>query len=348
MPRAAKPRKSRRGGKKPPFPKLRFRCPKPNCDWSYPRKSDLDRHDVNHLSDEERTARMIYCKICGHGTLQQSNMKTHERTHTREQPEICPDCPYRTGDPASLTQHRKKYHGYEPNSRRATKPTKRAAQVSSAPASSSSSSSSQSSSSASTSAYQQSDAEVSSWIPSPPAEYFPSPYPADYGLMPNAGLAPYPPTSYPTSASWNAEGVNWTGDAVLDAACLLEMPIADVNGLDIHRLTHPKPAPSYPATSVGILQPAADAPLPEPVSDADLYALLVEAAGLETPPASAPPTYSSPSPSTTSSSDWDFRSVAYPGTFESAQEVDPRYIDFFSLEPIDAADWFNHKNSLSL
>ncbi|KAJ7117266.1 hypothetical protein C8R43DRAFT_1154542 [Mycena crocata] len=198
MPRAAKPRKAPRSGKKPPFPKLRYRCPRPNCDWSFPRKSDLDRHDITHLSDEERTARMLICKTCGHETPQRSNMKTHERTHTREQPEICPDCPYRTGDPTSLTFHRKKTHGYEPNSRRATKPTKRAATayvVSSATAPSSSSpTQSYSSSFASTSAYQQSAAEMPSWIPSPPAEYFPSPYPADGGLIPHLSHGTYPPT----------------------------------------------------------------------------------------------------------------------------------------------------------
>ncbi|KAG6866143.1 hypothetical protein C0991_008096 [Blastosporella zonata] len=42
---------------------------------------------------------------------------------TGEKPHACPDCPYRTADPGSLTRHKKTQHGYLPDPKRAkTKP----------------------------------------------------------------------------------------------------------------------------------------------------------------------------------------------------------------------------------
>ncbi|KAJ7739521.1 hypothetical protein B0H16DRAFT_1729330 [Mycena metata] len=51
---------------------------------------------------------------CLHKTFQRSNLITHYRTHTHEKPNICPDCLFATGDPATLTLHRKSRHGYVP------------------------------------------------------------------------------------------------------------------------------------------------------------------------------------------------------------------------------------------
>ncbi|KAJ7478398.1 hypothetical protein FB451DRAFT_1452907 [Mycena latifolia] len=120
MPRAIidlkPPRKSPKSGKKPPSPPLRFRCPKDTCAWSYPRQSDLTRHSLTHMTPEEQEEHMFVCSYpgCSHRTLQRSNMNTHFRIHTGEKPQLCPDCVYSTGDPASLTQHRKKMHDYIP------------------------------------------------------------------------------------------------------------------------------------------------------------------------------------------------------------------------------------------
>ncbi|KAF7342331.1 Transcriptional repressor ctcf-like [Mycena venus] len=89
--------------------------PVPGCPWSFDRPGDLDRHEFTHLSDEEKRRRMFHCTYagCGHMTRQKSNLETHLRTHTGEKNDRCPDCEYATGDPASLTTHRKE-HGYQP------------------------------------------------------------------------------------------------------------------------------------------------------------------------------------------------------------------------------------------
>ncbi|KAF8825607.1 hypothetical protein HHX47_DHR6000265 [Lentinula edodes] len=54
-------------------------------------------------------------------------MRKHMQTHghadasqaTQEKSKTCPDCSFRTGDPSSLTRHRKRIHNYIPNPRKA-------------------------------------------------------------------------------------------------------------------------------------------------------------------------------------------------------------------------------------
>ncbi|KAJ3848441.1 hypothetical protein EV368DRAFT_2436, partial [Lentinula lateritia] len=55
---------------------------------------------------------------CAYSSSQRSNFNTHYRTHTQEKSKACPDCSFRTGDPSSLTRHRKRIHNYVPNPRK--------------------------------------------------------------------------------------------------------------------------------------------------------------------------------------------------------------------------------------
>ncbi|KAJ7581419.1 hypothetical protein C8J56DRAFT_1057403 [Mycena floridula] len=55
---------------------------------------------------------------CAYSNSQKSNLKTHINTHTGEQSNKCPSCPFKTTDPGSLTRHRKRLHSYIPKRRK--------------------------------------------------------------------------------------------------------------------------------------------------------------------------------------------------------------------------------------
>lgn len=46
-----------------------------------------------------------------HRTVQKSNLQTHIATHTGEDLQYCPNCPYSNTDLGKILEHRKKYHG---------------------------------------------------------------------------------------------------------------------------------------------------------------------------------------------------------------------------------------------
>ncbi|KAJ7105955.1 hypothetical protein C8R44DRAFT_942551 [Mycena epipterygia] len=215
------PRRSPKSGKKAPFPPLQHRCAEPGCPWSYTRKYDRLRHELTHMSPAEREEHMISCDYpgCKHKTLQRSNMDTHLRTHTGEKSQTCPECTYCTGDPALLTQHKKKMHGYTPRGRRDISYTHQT--LSPSPSSSSFGS-----------------------APSPPS------YSAVY-LTPDT--TPSPEADYASSA-----GSSWSSDAEFAAACGIDIPAVDTYGV-VTSTARPGPAALYPSADVDIFQSFPDA-----------------------------------------------------------------------------------------
>ncbi|KAJ7722012.1 hypothetical protein B0H16DRAFT_1692021 [Mycena metata] len=116
---SARPRQLPSGGRMPPSPALRFRCPEQGCLWSYSRRSDLNRHLPTHMSPEEREKQMYQCPEvgCTKKFLQKSNMITHyTASHTGLKPYICTQCSYCTADPACLHRHMRDIHAYVPGS----------------------------------------------------------------------------------------------------------------------------------------------------------------------------------------------------------------------------------------
>ncbi|KAF7317263.1 hypothetical protein HMN09_00461400 [Mycena chlorophos] len=101
------------GGKPLPEHPLYFKCK--DCAYSANRQTELERHSIQHMSDEERDKRMFHCTFagCTHKTLQQSNLKSHIRAkHTNEKPFACEvsGCEYRSADQPGLVHHRASKH----------------------------------------------------------------------------------------------------------------------------------------------------------------------------------------------------------------------------------------------
>ncbi|KAF8209115.1 hypothetical protein K438DRAFT_1754161 [Mycena galopus ATCC 62051] len=276
---------SNQSGKKPPSPPLPFPCLAAGCPWSYPRAYDLRRHGLTHMCPEERAA---------------------QPSSTGEKPEMCDDCTYTTGDPASLTAHRKKAHGYAPRGAKLLQPDGHAAaplqmangyaaRASSSYSAPSSSYASSSSSSSPGSLYSTRSPE--SWGVSPSSyasgssSHGPSPGYSAYPLNANfAYLSSMvaPPPSHP---SWGGGA-----DIVFDTAPNVGFPLVDVDACTlpapayslglIPPTARPGPTALYPAASLSALlqlhlQPAPDYDYAV-LSDAELCALLAHAVGLHT------------------------------------------------------------------
>ncbi|KAJ7263629.1 hypothetical protein B0H12DRAFT_283106 [Mycena haematopus] len=120
MPRVATTSTSRShkladGGKMPPCPPLRLRCPQDSCPWSFRTQTDLRRHLPRHMSPEEREKQMYKCPQagCTHKSLQKSNLETHFISkHTGSKPHVCKQCTYCTSDPSCLHRHMRAAHAY--------------------------------------------------------------------------------------------------------------------------------------------------------------------------------------------------------------------------------------------
>nr|GAT44910.1 predicted protein [Mycena chlorophos] len=108
--------KSSQGGrnkpKQPPFPLRQHQCLHPGCGWSYNRRSDLTRHEITHLSEEEQDERKVPCPYegCEFRTLQAANLKTHLNTHTGAKPWACNVCDYAAADRSCLYKHKRLHH----------------------------------------------------------------------------------------------------------------------------------------------------------------------------------------------------------------------------------------------
>ncbi|KDQ51790.1 hypothetical protein JAAARDRAFT_62313 [Jaapia argillacea MUCL 33604] len=90
------------------------------CGKTIRRASDMPRHMKIHATNVDDLK--YYCPICERGFLQKSNMNTHiDAMHSKVRSKKCPDCPFATSDPGSLTRHRKRLHAYDPKAQRKTK-----------------------------------------------------------------------------------------------------------------------------------------------------------------------------------------------------------------------------------
>ncbi|KAN0084012.1 hypothetical protein V8E55_007516 [Tylopilus felleus] len=76
----------------------------------------MERHKLTHAPPEVKEGKMFQCTDCTYKTLQESNLKAHQNTHTGERPNECPfpGCTFRTAHPSSLSRHRSRKHGHRP------------------------------------------------------------------------------------------------------------------------------------------------------------------------------------------------------------------------------------------
>ncbi|KIK56466.1 hypothetical protein GYMLUDRAFT_247958 [Collybiopsis luxurians FD-317 M1] len=94
------------------------------CGTRVARKGDIPRHMQSHLSAEEKASISYFCPYedCTYRSLQKVNVDTHIRKHTQVKDIQCPTCNFATGDPGSLTRHRKRRHEYVPKQRKPRTP----------------------------------------------------------------------------------------------------------------------------------------------------------------------------------------------------------------------------------
>ncbi|KAJ7186431.1 hypothetical protein C8R46DRAFT_1341860 [Mycena filopes] len=201
------------GGKLPPSPPLKFRCPEAGCPWSYRGSGDLNRHLPRHMSPEERESKMFKCLHggCPRKFLQKSNMKTHYTSqHTGLKPHFCTECAYSSADPSCLHRHMRNLHAYVPGTqpRRKRSSTTPSSPLFDAPSPDSGSSS------ASGSAWSVASSPVASAAPASPSS---STFDAE--LLYSPSTSAYSPTPSMDSLPVSPDASAWAWDPSFEAAC---------------------------------------------------------------------------------------------------------------------------------
>ncbi|KAG2031360.1 hypothetical protein BDR03DRAFT_986454 [Suillus americanus] len=83
-----------------------------SCNQTFTKFTDLKKHEATYSMDG------YFCTWpgCYFATMSKYSSVIHYNKHMGEQRCVCPhdDCDYKTHDPALLTKHRKKEHGYIP------------------------------------------------------------------------------------------------------------------------------------------------------------------------------------------------------------------------------------------
>ncbi|KAJ7825543.1 hypothetical protein B0H14DRAFT_2596494 [Mycena olivaceomarginata] len=219
---------------------------------------------------------------------------------TREKPKKCPTCPYTTGDPGSLTNHRKTLHGYKPRAKRDADATALLPPTDAAPVSTCSSSSTP-----------PSEHSTRSWNglpPLPPSK--PSP-----ATVPTTSTRPFVPTSHPRprSRAHPPQPPPGAANMLIDPASgRMAFRLADAARMCMspagsalpfvapHHTPRPGPTGLYPADSHFYLgNPPAPTQLSPPwaISEEALAAIIAQTAGLDPislSPSFAPFAYNAP------------------------------------------------------
>ncbi|KAG7085694.1 hypothetical protein E1B28_003239 [Marasmius oreades] len=87
------------------------------CGIVLARSGDMSRHKKIHSENRQEIVHWCPWDGCNFSSLQKSNVETHFNTHTGKKNKHCPECDFSTGDPGSLTRHRKRRHAYVPKPR---------------------------------------------------------------------------------------------------------------------------------------------------------------------------------------------------------------------------------------
>lgn len=84
----------------------KFKCPKPDCQFSSVRRASVKHHLMTHSKQKP-----YQCEVCGQAFSQNKNLRRHAAFHNPSaDPEKCPLCSYQTNRSDKFKAHFKRYH----------------------------------------------------------------------------------------------------------------------------------------------------------------------------------------------------------------------------------------------
>ncbi|KAF9071336.1 hypothetical protein BDP27DRAFT_1361900 [Rhodocollybia butyracea] len=90
----------------------------PECGIVLARRDDMRQHMRAHGLGMTEVRSHCPWPNCVFTAIQTANLDRHFRIHIQDKCEICPDCFFKTCDPAALVKHRKRIHAYIPKARK--------------------------------------------------------------------------------------------------------------------------------------------------------------------------------------------------------------------------------------